>query len=171
MALKVVSGITPKQVRQLLNFSNNDSQVVKFTSDKKRFKNTKSFEKWSKEDRAIYTLVDKNGGLSGLIWFGKKALPSKKFTTDVKSRNYGFTFAIRTYGVARGKGYAADFMKRAYKLFSLSTPYKSAKNKGVWLVTSYDNIPAIKIYKKFGFVKATRADKKGKIIMILPSRF
>jgi len=169
MAFKVVFGITPKQARQLLNFSKNDSQIIRHTSDKKRFKNIKSFEKWSSKDRTIYTLVDKNGDLSGLIWFGKKSIPAKKFTKDVESKDYGFTFAIRTYGMARGKGYAVGFMKKAYKLFTSSTPYKMAKDKGVWLVTSYDNIPAIKIYKKFGFVDATRPDKKAKLIMILPS--
>ena len=110
MAFKVVFGIIPKQARQLLNFSKNDSQIIRYTSDKKRFKNIKSFEKWSSKDRTIYTLVDKNGDLSGLIWFGKKSIPAKKFTKDVESKDYGFTFAIRTYGAARGTGYAAGFM-------------------------------------------------------------
>jgi len=168
MTFNVAFGITQGQIKQLLHYSKTDSRVKRYTSDPVRFKDKKVFEKWRKEGRAVYTLVDKKGDLCGLVWFGRITLPSEKFIKDVKRQDFGITFAIRTYGKARGKGYAAYFMKKAFELFTSSTRYKSAKNKGVWLATSYDNIAAIKTYEKFGFVKVTRPDKKGKILMILP---
>ena len=168
MIFKVASGITQGQIKQLLHYSKTDSQVKRYTSDPVRFKDKETFEKWSKEGRAVYTLVDKKGDLSGLIWFGKITLPTEKFSKDVKRKDFGITFAIRIYGTVRGRGLALFFMEKAFDLFTSSTRYKSAKNKGVWLVVSYDNIAAIKTYEKFGFVKVTKPDKKGKILMILP---
>lgn len=166
MAFKVISGITPKQVTQLVNFSKSDSQVKKYTSDSSRFKSIQSFKRWKRKERMIYSLANKKGDLLGIIWFGKEKIPAKKFILAFNKKEFGVTFAIRIYGKIRSKGKALSFMDKAYELFTKSQEFKSVKNKRVWLEVSVDNQPALRLYKKFGFVKVTKPDKKGKILMI-----
>ena len=166
MDYKIVPGITSKQVTQLVNFSKTDSQVKKYTSDSIRFKNIESFKKWKKKGRVIYSLIDESKDLLGIIWFGKEKIPAKKFILPIIKKEFGITFAIRIYGKARSKGQALLFMDKAYELFTKAQDYESVKNKGIWLEVSIDNLPALKLYEKFGFVKATKPDKKGKILMI-----
>lgn len=155
--LIVQAGISPSQVEQLIHYSNTDPQVIKFTSDKKRFKNRHAYGEWKKKGRTIYTLSDKNGDLMGIIWFGEEPIPQKEFTLKFNPRDFGITFAIRIYGKARGKGLAIKFMKAAFSDFGKS---------GIWLETHKNNISAIKAYERFVFKQVTVPDEKGRILMI-----
>ena len=67
----VQQGILDCQIHQLIEYSNSDSDVQKFTSDSSRFNNISSFKKWLTQGRIIYTLADKNHNLLGIIWFGQ----------------------------------------------------------------------------------------------------
>jgi len=141
------SGLTESQINELINYSNTDPQIIQFTSDKTRFATRSDFDSWlNRRHPAIYTLSNKEGDLCGFIWIEK----------DDKIAGFEFTFAIRLYADARGKGLSFDFMKQAFDDF---------KPKTVWLETSADNLPAISTYKKFGFKQITQPDDKGKIIM------
>ena len=138
----VKRGISGLQVDQLIKFTGKDELIEKFTHDSHRFKNPSNYKKWQK-GKTIYTLIDKKGNLLGVIWFGKKKNPQVP--------DYPYTFAIRVYPPTRGKGHALKFMKEAFKNF---------KPNGVWLTTHIENIPAIKLYKKFGFKElACKADE------------
>ena len=167
MDFKIVPGITSKQVTQLLKYSKTDSQVKKYTSDSSRFKNIESFKRWKKKGRVIYTLVDGSRNLLGIIWFGKEKIPAKKFILTIIKKEFRITFAIRIYSKIRSKGKAISFMNKAYELFTKSQEFKLIKNKRIWLEVSIDNLPALKLYDKFGFVKVTYPDKKGKVFMAL----
>lgn len=156
MQYKFKKGITDSQINQLIEYSKTDSVILKFTSDPIRFKNKKSALKWFNHVTA-YTLVDKNNSLIGLTWFHEKPLPERVYSENLNPNDFPLTFAIRVYGNARGQGLSYDFMKRSFDEF---------KPESIWIETSYNNIPTIKLAKKLDFEKVTESDKRGKIILI-----
>ena len=169
MQYKFKKGITDSQLDQLVEYSKSDPVILKFTSDHIRFKDKTSAMKWiSSVD--VYTLTEKAGNLVGITWFHKKLLPSDRdFTIKLDPTDFPITFAIRIYGEARGKGLSEDFMKKSFEKF-FSRPRRSRaldlRGLNVWIETSFDNIPTIKLAEKFGFVKASNPDQRRKIIMI-----
>lgn len=156
MQYKFKKGVTDKQIDQLVEYSQSDSTIQKFTSDPVRFKDKKSATRWL-ASVFPYTLSDKDGNILGLTWFHKKDLPERVFSEKLNSNDFPLTFAIRIYGEARGKGYATVFMKKSFEDY---------KPESVWVETSFDNIPTIKLAEKFSFKKVTEPDERGKIIMI-----
>lgn len=138
------TGISKNQGKQLLEFSRTDEAVRKFTHDTERFKNERSLELWKRKSY-IYTLEGNFEELLGIAWFktGKMSdLP-----------DYPFTFAIRIYPPARGKGFAKKFMRKSFKSFMGEEVFKKSKNKKFWLKTNRKNITAINLYLSFGFKK------------------
>ena len=148
-------GISDHQIRQLIEFSSTDPEVKKFTSDPTRFADISCFNLWLQQGRIIYTLLDTNANLLGIIWFGQKTPP-----INVTAN---FTFAIRVYPPARGQGLALPFMKMAFT--DLLHRQLQSQITGFWLETSVDNLSAIHLYQKFGFKK--RSVSENKIIMTL----
>ena len=149
----IQQGILDTQIDQLIEYSQKDSDIKKFTSDQTRFSDRQAFAAWQQQGRIIYTLTDSCQNLLGIIWFGQKDPP-----IDLKAN---FTFAIRIYGSARGQGLSQEFIKTTF-----NDLFKNQKNSyitGFWLETSVDNFAAIRAYQKFGFQKI--AQIKNKIIM------
>lgn len=167
-SLFIETEINNKHIEQLIFYSHGDAEVRKYTSDLERFSNTETFEKWLSQERKVYVLIDNPNekNLLGIIWFGKKALPEKKYIVKFDNSEYTFTFAIRIYGPARGKGYSKQFMEEAFDGFINTDFYNNSSEKGFWLETSSDNIPAVKLYKNFGFSQVTKPDTNNKIIML-----
>lgn len=163
--------ISSKQTKQLILYSNEDSVIKRFTSDRERFSDKNAFLKWKRLERIVYTLTDKTkeGNLLGIIWFGKKQLPKRKFIKPLDEKRYIFTFAIRIYKPARRTGCSKGFMSMAFDEFRATKIYKNSKNKGFWLETSVDNLPAVKSYLRFGFSQVTKPDTNNKIIMLYNS--
>jgi ribosomal protein S18 acetylase RimI-like enzyme len=148
--MEIKKGLNQKNIGQLIEFANSDEEVKKFTSDAKRFRDEGSFKNWLKKGRKVYSLVNENGGLVGISWFGKEG--------------EGFTLAIRIYGEARGKGLSFEFLKETMDDFMKSREYQEAENKDWWLETSVDNLAAIKTYEKLGFQRAEMGETPEKII-------
>ncbi len=149
-------GILDCQIDQLIEYSQTDSDIQKFTSDALRFANRNSFHQWQQQGRIIYSLCDSQKNLLGIIWFGQKQAP----INNIKAN---FTFAIRIYGSARGQGLAQEFMKITFN--DLLKNQKESKITGFWLETSQDNFSAIHTYEKFGFKIISSVDDKN--IMVL----
>ncbi|HTK03607.1 MAG TPA: GNAT family N-acetyltransferase [Alphaproteobacteria bacterium] len=141
--------ITNSQIDQLIKFTKADSEVQKFTHDLERFANHESYKNWIKNKKYIYTLTDNKNNLLGIIWFSKKQIP--------QAPDYPYTFAIRVYPPARGKGFAKSFMKMALKDFD---------KKKIWLATT--NPKAIKIYKDLGFKEIGKHEEE--ILMVFENR-
>ncbi len=161
-------GITDEQKLQLIELTSSDSEVAANTSDPVRFANRESLEKWlGKEgDRIIYTLTNQVDRLCGIVWFSKKTIPDKNKILDYESADYEITFAIRTYRGARGKGVASEFFNTAINDFMNSDWYKKSPQKGIWLETNNNYLPAVKLYEKTGWIHASQPDEKGRILMI-----
>lgn len=165
--LKIYEGIDESLINQLINYANNDTLVKKFTSDAKRFKDIYSFNFWLNKGRSVYVLTDDRESLAGVIWYGESEMPTdREFISKINPKIYGVTFAIRVYDRARGKKLARQFMDKVFKAFMDSIKYNKIKNKGFWLETSEDNIPAIVLYERFGFSKVTKPDINNKVLMI-----
>lgn len=163
-------GISVGQINKLIEYSASDNLVLKFTSDSERFKNKHAFDKWNKKGRVIYTLLDASDQLLGIIWFGKKKMPlGRVLIENVERTHFGMTFAIRLYGIARGKGLSTLFMKKAYSDYIKSEMFKNAPDQGFWLEAYAHNTPAIRTYISFGFKNISTPDADNKIIMVLNS--
>jgi FMN phosphatase YigB (HAD superfamily)/GNAT superfamily N-acetyltransferase len=142
--LSVLREIDKNHVRDVIYHTKRDKLINSFTHDRERFKNIKTFSTWLKRNKTVYSLINARGKLVGIIWFAKK-----------KFRNYPFTFAVRTYPPARGKGYSLSFIKTAYLDFR-----RSHKKAGIWLKTRSDNAHALSVYNKFGFKSISKGQEE-----------
>ena len=141
----VLKNITAAQIERLITLTKYDASIKKFTHDKERFKSKKAFDTWKKRNKTIYTLVDSSQKLLGIIWFAKE-----------KFGKYRYTFAVRLYPPARGKGLAHQFMKYCFEDFG---------RHRFWLSTLKSNKAAIASYKRFGFKE--HSSKNEGLIMTL----
>ena len=151
MQTSISEGLTDKQITQLIEFTNTDPLILANTSDKERFKNRASFEKWFEKKRKIYSLIDNDKNLLGIIWFGIKQIPKELDLENFNASSYSITFSIRLYSTARGKRLSHQFMEKALNLYKQTNEYLKNPEKGMWLVTNSDNKAAIKTYEKIGF--------------------
>lgn len=158
----IKKGLSDKQIDQLINYAATDDGL-KYTSDPKRFKNRESFDEFSKEILAYYTLTDDQDNLLGIIWFQDLDL----YLNRENPSEYGITFAIRLYGEARGKGLAQPFTEEVMADFENSKEYKSHPHKKIWLSVSPENEPAVALYRKLGFKDLEVNEEYNKLLMIL----
>lgn len=158
--LTVVSGITAKQIDELIEYTNSDSDIAHFTSDLKRFPTKEAFARWRK-DKVLYSLTDDQENLLGFIWFEWKQL-----SVDGKYQDFGITIAVRTYSEARGKGYFKTFLEKALTDFKNSSEYKETKNNKFWVSIAKDNFASQKAFENFGFKKIPNRQDQTRIFMI-----
>jgi len=159
-------GVTQKQVLHLIELAGSDTEVRAQTSDPKRFAGRSELERWLAKRRIIYTLTDDADELCGVAWFGEEKMPIRTPIEDYNPEDYGVTFAIRTYGKARGKGVAGGLLSGAIKDVVTRDWYGKLQNNGIWLETSDSNAPAKKLYEKTGWTRVSDPDEKGRILMI-----
>ncbi len=144
--ISILREISKPQIEQLIHSTGKDKLIKKFTHDRERFSSFKAFISWKKRGKKIYVMVGRRNKLLGIIWFSSKAAPAS-VSKVLKTSNCGYTFAIRNYPPARRKGLSSKFMYIVFKDFCVSN------EKGVWLSTAKDNIPANKLYINYGFKK------------------
>lgn len=154
--MKVRKGITDKQIEQLVEYTQSDEAVRRFTSDAERFGDRESFGKWYNRGKEVYVMDDGEGNLLGLIWFSGEA----------KKPVYSHTFGLRLYGEARGKGLALGFMETVFSMFEQNNPGVT----GYWLEAFDNNLPAIAVYTKFGFKKSSPPDENNRVLMLFAGK-
>jgi hypothetical protein len=177
LGFKIVEGLEEEHIDQLIMYSNTDPKVMANTSDPRRFKDRAAFDKWLKKDGVVkrfpYSLVDDEGKLVGIVWFGEGDFPLRQDElkpdyVNLETEYYGITFALRTYPGARGRHLAKEFMSKALSAYLKSEAYKKASDKGkggIWLETSVGNEGAVATYKSYEQV--SDPDEKGRIVMVL----
>lgn len=158
--MQLKKDISNLQIKQLISYSNSDSEIAKYTNDQERFKNLFAFKKWRAKGKFIYILESKRKDLQAIVWFSKERAPIKNRATKL----CGFTFSIRLYPKIRGKGFAIKIMKKSFDIFYKTKIYNASRNKSFWLTAHQDNLPALKTYKKFGFKNVIT--EKGKVLMV-----
>lgn len=158
---QIKKGLSEKQISQLIEYAKND-EGLKFTSDPTRFKDRESFDKFSKEILAFYTLTNESGDLLGIIWFHDLDL----YLNKEKPSEYGISFAIRLYGEARGKGLAQPFTEEVMGDFEESEEYKNHPHNKIWLSVSPENEAAVKLYRKLGFKDLEKNEEYNKLLMV-----
>jgi len=165
--LKVCQGLTLRQINELIKFSNTDPLILSTTHDKERFKDKQAFDAWHQKERKIYTLIDTNKKLCGIVWFGIKNMPKNiHYSSSLETDHYTITFAIRLYENARGKGLSKYFIDHAWELYRKTDEYYKNSNKGIWLETNINNFAAVSAYKKVGFKLVSKPDLSGQVLMV-----
>jgi ribosomal protein S18 acetylase RimI-like enzyme len=159
--LQIKEGLTDKQIDQLIEHTVNDDAILKLTHDSGRFTSFEQFQQWSQKPHKIYTLTNNNGDLLGIVWFDQSAIPEVEFTEEFDAAKYQYTFAIRLYGEARGKGLSEKFFNECLDMYKKSDNYINLSAKGLWLATNSQNVPAISLYKKLGFKIVSDINEKG----------
>lgn len=172
-------GLTERQIDQLVNYSTNTELpgyeiLAKNTSDPDRFKDRAAVEKWLKKGRFVVTLTDADSNLLGICWLGQEGMPTegKQFTNEFSAedtKQYGVTYAIRTYGRGRGAKVSGLLTKATLDAYKESEEYEALKAVGqhrIWLEVEADNEPAIRSYTNSGCIPITQPyetiDKYGK---------
>lgn len=130
----------------ILAFTPNDAAT--------RFSSVEAAHEWhDSRERTVYTLGSE--AVAGLIWFGKAQ--SSHVEGD-------YTFAIRIYEAAQGKGLARPLMNAAHEDFREHTPY----NNAIWLETDVDNVAARALYEKTGYIERALINERV-IMMQMPT--
>ncbi len=157
-ALWINTELSQKTETQLIAFSQSDELVKAQTHDATRFVSSAAIQEWLK-GRELIVLESEQGDLLGIVWLGQKFSP-------VAPPEYQLTFAVRLYGVARGKGLATPFLKTAFQELKKTALWQENLGAKVWLATKAFNKPAIETYKTLGFQQFTEPDVEQEIVML-----
>ncbi len=153
----IAVGLNKDQITQLQAYSLDESDIdlQENTSDRQRF-GEGSYEEWYDKDRTPYALLDKEGKLAALAWFGPKPLGRKSLRylseeerAEESKQEAGnwHTIVYRSYNPYRGKGLMTPFMQ--YVIADYKKRYPAAK---LWAGVSTKNEASIGLAKRFGFV-------------------
>lgn len=177
--LNIVEGISQRCIKQLIEYSqpsHGDTTIQNFTSDARRFKNIDTLKEWyysGNMPRDIYSLINKNGILQGVIWFAPdKPLLSFEnyyFNKNINKNNYRLSWVVRLYGRARHQKLAKTFINKVVKLYVDTQNYRKLKAyncHGLWHGLSVPNESAMHLMSELGFYWATGINAEGRVRMV-----
>jgi hypothetical protein len=116
--LSILKGISRNQIFQLLSYTKKDKLIRTQTHDFDRFKTKKTFLSWKSRGKIIYTLINRNGKLLGIIWFNKKR------SSDNEEKP-----TIRIYSPARKKVSHKKFLEVVRKNYYGNLKSAVSKNR------------------------------------------
>ncbi len=153
--LRLQENWTADQQQQIIALTQKDSQICLLTDDPSRFSDQSTLETWlAKRKRFLYVLLDTSEHVVGSAWISAKRCENPHIL-----ETFGFTFAIRLYGKARGAGLAVPVLRMVFDHFMQTAAYQESSSPGFWLRTKVGNIPAYRTYAKFGFTTAEQDDQ------------
>jgi RimJ/RimL family protein N-acetyltransferase len=159
----LVAGLTAQQVAELRTKSldESDELLQKNTSDKTRFGGENSYDEWYAKGRLPIAMIDSNGSLAALAWYGPQALPDdSEFEIPDRSGEWD-TAGYRSYGEYRGKGLMTPFIE-----FTLQMHQQLFPKQRIWIETNEDNIAGRKVFGRSGFKEYGKRPSNGRILMI-----
>lgn len=131
-----------------------DELLQRQTSDRKRF-GEGSYEAWYGKGRFPLVLLDAQGKLAALIWFGAEPMPGGDPSA------LWDTIAFRSYPPYRGIGIMSSFGR-----YALAKHDELFPGQRIWLVTDADNAAGVALYEKLGFESQGPAAEEGRVLMI-----
>jgi GNAT superfamily N-acetyltransferase len=149
------SGLDERLAEQLIErtLDKRDVRLREMTHDLSRFSSGGQLEQW-RPGRDLVCLQDEGGTLLGVIWVAEKPMPERDDYFDpelIRRRGPRLTFAIRTYGVARGHGLAKAFSDYALDFLVRDRP----RPHGIWYQTKAANAAARRLGDSLGFFEAS----------------
>lgn len=130
-----------------------DVRLREMTRDLSRFSSSGQLAKW-RPGRDLVCLQDAAGSLLGVIWVARKMMPERDDYFDpelVRKRGPRLTWAIRTYGLARGNHVAQAFSEYALERLLRERP----EGRSLWYQTKAANTAARALGKSMGFFEAS----------------
>ena len=130
-----------------------DVRLREMTRDLSRFSSTGQLTEW-RPGHDLVCLKDASGSLLGVIWVAKKKMPERDdyFEPDsMPEHGPPLTWAIRTYGPARGHGVAYAFSEFALGQLLPKRP----EGRSLWYQTKAENRAARALGKHLGFFEAS----------------
>jgi GNAT superfamily N-acetyltransferase len=130
-----------------------DVRLREMTRDLSRFSNSGQLARW-RPGRDLVCLQDEAGALLGVIWVAEKQMPAREDYFDpelISRRGPRVTWAIRTYGPARGHGLAKAFSEYALDRLLRNRP----DSRSLWYQTKAVNAAARRLGKTLGFFEAS----------------
>jgi hypothetical protein len=152
--LRVIRGWDDTLAQQLVTNST-QKEIMEWTpkDHTERFPDVDGANRWYREDpRFIYAMA-RAADLAGTIWFTKKS------TEGIDAE---YTFAIRMYDMARGKGLSEEFTNIVWDDFENQAGYRG----GIWLETGTGNDAGLHLYQKLGYKVVSTVD--GRVKMVHP---
>lgn len=160
----ITAGLSKTAVEQLIARScdKTDEDLMRFTSDLNRFgKGLDVYEMWYAKERYPFALLDQTGALAAIVWFGPLPFPKLASGTEPSHMGTRNTFAVRVYKPYRGKHLAYPFASFVIAAYRELMPNPHA----LWLATHQENVGAIKLFEKLGFVECGRKNS-GRVVMV-----
>lgn len=153
-----------------LSMNENDSELVKNTSDRERF-GIGSYETWYRKGRTPFALVHEDSGtLAAVAWFGPKPLGRKSLkhlSPEERTQNESLidpgnwhTIVYRSYVPFRGKGLMKNFVR-----FALDTYLEGYPGAHVWEIMDANNAGSIALAKSLGLEQKGDVTE-GSIVMV-----
>ena len=130
-----------------------DIRLRQMTRDLSRFSSSGQLSKW-RPGRDLICLHDALGALMGVVWVARKAMPERDDYFDpglIRRRGPRLTWAIRTYGAARGHGVARAFADLALERLVRNRP----EGPSLWYQTKAENLAARALAERLGFFEAS----------------
>lgn len=160
--LIITHSLTDLQIDQLVQHAATDEALLKWTLDASRFHSQEAVKKWLLTHQNITVLTNGEGALLGLGWVQDTPFPVDVPSTLSPAQRAKFrsTSAVRLYGEARGKGLSSWFYSRVLHDFG---------DANIWDRVSADNVPSLRLHKKFGFQQVTEPDQENKVILVRQS--
>ncbi|HKY74438.1 MAG TPA: hypothetical protein VJ246_03955 [Patescibacteria group bacterium] len=144
--------MTDAFLKQLIERTNADEEVQKFTSDMCRFNTEEAYKSWNSRRRSIFILTNAHGVLCGFGWCSQKNIPNHLQPRS----NASLTLAIRIYPPFRGKGLSIPFFMYMIRTLEREKPFGKEHERGYWIRRRLNNEVAEKVYKACGFTELTR---------------
>jgi len=150
--LRILKGWHNTLAEQLV-IASGDDEIIKRTprDHNERFASAEAANEWYARDEHIVYSLAQAANLAGIIWF-------TKYDTPV-IENADYTFAIRMYEGARGKGLAGNFARAVLLDFEATE-----SGSDVWLETDTDNDAALHLYESLGFAPISSAKTRTKMV-------
>lgn len=143
-----------------------DVRLREMTHDLSRFSSNGRLARW-RPGRDLVCLQDAADVLLGIVWVARKPMPERDDYFDPEQALHGppFTWAIRTYGEARGHGLAYAFSEHALDALLSDRP----EGPAVWYETKAANTAARRLGATLGFSEVS-GEADGTVVGVRFSR-